>query len=315
MRYILRADASPLIGAGHVMRSSVIAEELIAQGMEVVFLGKISDLPWVSKRIDSLGFSQVLPSSENLISDPKSDVLILDSYTLPVDDVFIQQKNWKAIVAILDGYSPPYTSDLRIQLSLNSEAMDKFKTKTLFGPKYIPIRKTLKENLKLEENDPLNILVVGGGANTFDFAIVIAFALKKISTTFNAKIFTDSIVPKTFDSRFVFTRIGEIYDELTLSADLAFTTASTVCLELLAQGVPIGIGCAVENQEQFYRELSGLKIAAPIGQFESGEWRINAETISNLVNLKTLRRELHLNAEGLVDFEGGKRIVNEILKL
>lgn len=315
MRYILRADASPLIGAGHVMRSSVIAEELIAQGMEVVFLGKISGLPWVSKRIDTLGFSKVLDTSENLISDPKSDVLILDSYTLPLDDVFIQQKNWKAIVAILDEFSPSYISDLRIQLSLNCETNRKFKTKTLFGPKYIPIRKPLKENSKLEENDPLKILVVGGGANTFDFSITIAYALEKISTIFNANILTESIVPKSFDSRFFFTRIGEIYDELTLSADLAFTTASTVCLELIAHGVPIGIGCAVENQEQFYRELSGLKIAAPIGQYVSGEWRIHAETISNLVDSKTLRRELHSNAEGVIDFEGGKRIVKEILKL
>ena len=45
MRYVLRADASKILGAGHVMRSSAIAEELITQGAEVVFVGEISDLP------------------------------------------------------------------------------------------------------------------------------------------------------------------------------------------------------------------------------------------------------------------------------
>ncbi len=59
MRNVLRADASQSMGAGHVMRSSAIAEELISRGNNVIFVGRISNLPWVEKRIASLGFSQV----------------------------------------------------------------------------------------------------------------------------------------------------------------------------------------------------------------------------------------------------------------
>ena len=59
MRYVLRADASQTIGAGHVMRSSAIAEELIARGKEVLFIGKISNLPWVENRISGLGFTEI----------------------------------------------------------------------------------------------------------------------------------------------------------------------------------------------------------------------------------------------------------------
>ena len=59
MRYVLRADASQSIGAGHVMRSSAIAEELIARGEDVIFVGQISDLPWVEERIASLGFTHI----------------------------------------------------------------------------------------------------------------------------------------------------------------------------------------------------------------------------------------------------------------
>ena len=43
MRYVLRADAPEFIGAGHVMRSSAIAEELIARGENVIFVGQVSD--------------------------------------------------------------------------------------------------------------------------------------------------------------------------------------------------------------------------------------------------------------------------------
>ena len=47
MGYVLPTDASPTIGSGHVMRSSAIAEELIAWGEKVVFVGQISNLLWV----------------------------------------------------------------------------------------------------------------------------------------------------------------------------------------------------------------------------------------------------------------------------
>ena len=53
MRYVLRADASESIGAGHVMRSSAIAEELIARGENVVFVGYDWDLIDVSRLSDA----------------------------------------------------------------------------------------------------------------------------------------------------------------------------------------------------------------------------------------------------------------------
>ena len=89
MRYVLRADASQSIGAGHVMRSSAIAEELIARGDDVVFVGQISGLPWVEERIGTLGFTQIHNNPGDFNSNPNSDVLLLDSYEIPVSDDFI----------------------------------------------------------------------------------------------------------------------------------------------------------------------------------------------------------------------------------
>ena len=48
MRFIFRADASRENGSGHVMRSSVLAEEAISRGYECIFIGEISDLDWVA---------------------------------------------------------------------------------------------------------------------------------------------------------------------------------------------------------------------------------------------------------------------------
>jgi spore coat polysaccharide biosynthesis predicted glycosyltransferase SpsG len=139
--------------------------------------------------------------------------------------------------------------------------------------------------------------------------------LENTPAAFEANVFTDSEVTKCFDNRFIITPIGEVYDELIQSADLAFTTAGTSSFELIAQGIPIGIGCAVKNQEQYYTQLSDLDLAAPIGKFENGEWKLDSETVSNLVNSEELRRRLISKSTGLIDFGGAKRIVEEILQL
>ena len=111
MRYVLRADASESIGAGHVMRSSAIAEELIARGENVVFLGQISGLPWVEERIASLGFTMIHDYPSEFISKPESDVLILDSYEISIND------NNRSITMISKSYLLNITRDMENLLS------------------------------------------------------------------------------------------------------------------------------------------------------------------------------------------------------
>ena len=94
MRYVVRADASPSIGAGHVMRSSAIAEELIARGELVVFVGQIENLPWVKARVVNLGFAEICNNPSEFAPKHDSDILILDSYEISTDDSFIDFNNW-----------------------------------------------------------------------------------------------------------------------------------------------------------------------------------------------------------------------------
>jgi spore coat polysaccharide biosynthesis predicted glycosyltransferase SpsG len=89
MRFVFRADASLAIGSGHVMRSSAIAEEVIARGIPTVFVGSISKLPWVSERIQGLGFIDILDGPNDFKSDSIQDILILDSYEMRINDSFI----------------------------------------------------------------------------------------------------------------------------------------------------------------------------------------------------------------------------------
>jgi spore coat polysaccharide biosynthesis predicted glycosyltransferase SpsG len=318
MRYVLRADASRTTGAGHVMRSSAIAEELIARGEEVIFVGQISDLPWVNERVSCLGFSQIHDKSGNFISKPESDVLLLDSYEISIHDPFINPKNWQSIVSIVDELTPDYLCHLRIHPGLDSSWIGKSKTPILSGANYIPLRTSLSKNIRTRENNRygIRIVVVAGGSDPFGLVDEIANILAKIPEQFEAYLFSIPNSESTLDSRFKYVEMGHQLDELMKDVDLVLTTASTSSLEFLASGLCVGVICAVDNQGQYYDSLGKLGVAAQLGSrtFDN-KWELSEEKIHSLVISSELRSNLKAKAVGLIDFRGASRIVDAITTL
>jgi spore coat polysaccharide biosynthesis predicted glycosyltransferase SpsG len=318
MRYVLRADASLSIGAGHVMRSSAIAEELISRGEDVVFVGQISDLAWVEARIAALGFSQIHSNPTKFNSNPDSDVLILDSYEIEINNFFITSEKWLRIIAIVDELTPNYVCTLRIHPGLDDKWTGNSRTPILAGPKYIPFRSTLATNLHLNSNEKqfLKIAVVAGGSDPYDLVNEIAKILVKIPVLFEVYLFSRSNLDSEFDSRFHIVQVGQQLDELSRGADLILTTASTSSLEFLARGLCVGVVRAVDNQNQYYKSLGELGVAAQLGHRTSdNNWELEEKKIITLVTSSESRQKLKARAIGLIDFDGASRIVDAITNL
>ena len=318
MRYVLRADASKVLGAGHVMRSSAIAEELIAQGAEVVFVGEISDLPWVEDRIIGLGFTEIC--KDPLEFEPKSgsDVLILDSYEISIGDSFIAPLNWLHVIAIVDEKTPDYLCDLRIHPGLDITWVSDKTIPIIGGIKMIPFRSSLIrwKFTPIDNHHLIRIAVVAGGSDPYNLVYEIAKILCTFSEDFEALLFTNYSNFENLDSRFQFIEIGPRLDELTQNVDLVLTTSSTSCLEFIARGLCVGVICAVDNQEQYYRSLGQVGAAAQIGFRNSDNaWELEKEKIHLLIKSQEQRRNLTLRAAGLIDFDGAKRIVKAITSL
>lgn len=318
MRYVLRADASQTIGSGHVMRSSAIVEELISRGKDVIFVGQISDLPWVEERIASLGFTHIYNEASGFISNSESDVLLLDSYEIDRNDAFISPENWLHIIAMVDELTPNYLCTLRIHPGLDSNWVGSSKTPILAGPKYIPLRSSLSKNIHAEsqEHHKLKIVVVAGGSDPYGLVHEIAKILVSFSEQFEVYLFSNFNLDSPLDSRFRYIKVGHQLDELTKDTDLVITTASTSSLEFLARGLCVGIACAVDNQEQYYNKLGELGLAAQLGLRNlDNNWELNSEMISSLVTSSEFRGNLIANANGLIDFKGASRIVDAITTL
>jgi len=315
MRFVFRADASMTIGSGHVMRSSAIAEEAIARGIPSLFVGKISELAWVSERVRGLGFTQVFENSSEFIPDKNGDILIIDSYEIPTDDVFVQLRNWSKVVSIFDELTPDYSCDLRIHPGLTKAWPKRFSGSTLSGPKFVPLRKSIMNSTEHTPKGTLEVLVIGCGSDAYGFVPAVVNVLTKLTQDFHATIFTNSFLGMDLDERFSLSEIGLNLDLVANAVDLVFTTASTTSLEFLARGSVVAIGCAVDNQELYYKELSGGSYAAPIGKFLNNVWHLDTELIQELFSSETLRTKLRGNSADLIDLDGAKRIVDEILKL
>ena len=106
--------------------------------------------------------------------------------------------------------------------------------------------------------------------------------------------------------------LGAQLDKFASKCDLVFTTASTTAVEFIARGKALGIVCAVKNQERFYESLCGRRLAAPIGKYENGAWKMNHEKIHELTLSQDSRESLRQISFGFMDFKGASRIVDEI---
>jgi UDP-2,4-diacetamido-2,4,6-trideoxy-beta-L-altropyranose hydrolase len=317
MRFIFRSDASREVGSGHVMRSSVLAEEAISRGFECIFVGVISDLDWVSERIAKLGFAQVLEDEDLFQANDKSDVLILDTYHIPITNQFISRKNWKLVLSICDVFTPKYESDVELRPGLMKANTEQLVPIILSGPENILIRKGIaKSNKQQTFGEILKVLIVGGGSDPFGFVPAIAQVLGSFNMELEVHTFTNGETPEDSKVRFVTYPIGFDLDWAANMVDVVFTTASTSSLEFIAREIPTGVVCAADNQLDYYNQLGQLGCVSQIGMYNSNQvWDFNLALITELLNSQEKRESLKDATRGLIDLKGAKRVIDKLVSL
>jgi spore coat polysaccharide biosynthesis predicted glycosyltransferase SpsG len=317
MRFIFRADASKEIGSGHVMRSSVLAEEAISRGLECIFVGSILDLGWASERIAKLGFSQVLTNHDSFEPDSESDVLILDTYSLSLSDPFIAKKKWKLVLSICDEITPKYDSHIELRPGLVEVRSDRNVPKVLSGADYVLIRKGIgKSKRERSLRDFIKVLVVGGGSDPFGFVGAISEVLCSMNFKMDVHLFTNGVDIKDSKVRFVKHPIGSNLDLIANDVDVVFTTASTSSFEFIAREIPTGIACAVDNQIDNYAQLGSLGYAAQVGRYGSnGKWDFSLPSIRELLKNQEKQDSLRFSTRSLIDLKGAERVVNVLVSL
>jgi spore coat polysaccharide biosynthesis predicted glycosyltransferase SpsG len=312
MRFIFRADASREIGSGHVMRSSVLAEEAISRGYECFFVGRISDLDWVAQRISKLGFSQVLSVESAFTPNIETDVLILDSYSIPVANAFIAKENWKLVLSICDEISPRYVTDIELRPGLQEIGGAHDGPVVLEGAEFILIRKGIeKSSRKVDHVGVPKVLVVGGGSDPFGYVKAVTEVISSLGLKLEVHVFTQDAIPNGSEVSFVTHPIGSKMDLMASDVDVVLTTASTSSLEFIAREIPTGVVSAVDNQDNYYEELGRLGYAQQIGKKNSdGEWWFDRAEMVELLGNQRKRETLRDLITGLIDLKGAERVID-----
>lgn len=316
MRLVFRVDASSSIGTGHVMRCSAIIEEAAARGTSCVVIGQLGGLRWLEDRLLGIGAVHYEDEDSFEITDGE-DILVIDSYEIPVTHEFIQPKNWKTVVSISDDATPNYLASLVIHPGIDDFRSAESAYRVLKGTEFIPLRKSIKKSLRVNNSPLRKIVIFAGGVDNFGFALNLARYLKEISE-FNEAVFFSNPQSEitSLDSRFVVRDFGPLLDVELENADLVFTTASTSSLEIIAREIPVGICFSVDNQISYFEALTKEGVAFGIGNLNPAkDWELNKVAIERLITDSNLRDQLSANSSGYVDLLGSQRLVDEILKL
>jgi spore coat polysaccharide biosynthesis predicted glycosyltransferase SpsG len=321
MRFVIRADAYRMTGAGHVMRSSVIAEELIDRGHEVYFIGNLDEIPWVRQYISNLGFRGIYKPIDQFLTNKMTDILILDSYEISIIDPFIQPHKWRKIFVLVDDTTPSYAGDIYLHAGAETswkkpESLSS--SEFLVGLEYLLIRKSLrklKSEYIREKTQRMNILISAGGSDPFSFSENIVKILSTLTSNFHAYVLAPEFELPVGDSRFELIGLGKEYESILSVIDLVFTTAGTSSWEYLFLGIPTAVACAADNQQTNHHYLVDNSLAIDIGTLDSKNyWNLDTSFFSKIGIQDTYESKLNASNLKHLGLTGHQKVTDILLK-
>lgn len=215
---IIRADASSVIGTGHVMRCLALAQEMLKQGYFPLFV--CNRLDGTSGKILSqygIPFEEIENSADELedaretsrmASDKKARLIIVDHYGLKEPfRHFMKKENLQLMIIDDLGESDHITADIVLNQNMGAASLEQRYQKIapeallLLGEKYVMFRKDIIENgLKARRNrkeriEKLmrgeikpNILVSFGGSDILGLTSKTASMFREISPELYNKV-------------------------------------------------------------------------------------------------------------------------------
>ena len=327
---VLRADASDLIGVGHVMRSLALGEALLDAGFDVVLASvdlpagireearkcgvSVVDLPCVpfgpDDALATLAINgNVLVVDGYLFERNFFEILEIEKTNFAVIDDNVETKALAPLVVI--NQNPHATPEMYAHLSGNP--------KLLLGLQYALLRREVREATKLSLVPVAKkVFVAMGGSDFLQLTLPIVEGLKDldieicvaIGPTNSQRQQIEETVKLIARARVI--RQDNYITELATSS-LAILAAGSSLWEAAALGVP-SIGLIVaDNQNAASRANHGLGIAVSIDfrtEIKIKELRREVESWSELKSAKSTVKKLRVL--GSVDVDGAMNVTMNV---
>ena len=300
---LIRADAAPRMGTGHVMRCLALAQAALDEGLDVRMLCR-ANVGWLRERLEKERIPlHVLPDAPPAAEDPKALLRqlrqggVAGQRRLDIDDY---------------AHLPAYQCHVLLNQNPGAETLEYGGSigRRLLGPKYALLRREFaaaRESAvpRVPPAQPENILVTLGGGDFSDAlggigahmtgselagrtirVIQGAMDAERVRTAFAKCPARLEILPRVDDMA-----------ALLLDTDLCITAGGSTCWELCCLGVPFLTVEVAENQREICAWLEKNGIAPRVSAVAVRERLSGGNTAPDSV------------VQGLVDGIGALRVV------
>ena len=336
---VIRADAGPASGVGHVMRCLALAQAWQDRGGEVTFL-TTTDSPTLKDRLCAEGMNVADLAAEpgsprdiratvELLARLRAAWVVADGYRFGT--VYQQAvKDAGRLLLVVDdyGHADQYVCDLLLNQNLHAEERLYPKrhrhTDLLLGPRHALLRREFwpAEGGPQETADiAAKVLITLGGGDPAGVAAKVLQAFQEPGLEeFEATVVTGALGSHCQQLEAV--EHGDIRIEhdprnmraLMAWADMAVSAAGSTCWELARMGLPSILIILAENQRPIAESLQAAGVAQCLGW---GERLSPGRLVDELLHIARDRvrrsRMSHLGRQ-LVDGHGAARVVEAMMK-
>lgn len=328
---VIRADATPQMGAGHIMRCLALAQAWREKGGDASFV--VANIaPFVTKRLSREGFEtrtlKTSPGSEDDASKTRTITAEIGAKWLALDGYHFNSRYLRIArhpgpnLLLIDDLGREDCDGEYAHLVLNQNLHAKASMypglrhrKLLLGPRFALLRNEFARpahSLRRFPDVALNVLVsIGGGTQDRTLETMLA-AIAMLPHKVNVKVVGGGkAMPHPASATTGNIEFGhEVQDMSVLMdwADAAVSAAGSTCWELCRSGVPSVVVDVAPNQVPVAEELDarGVSIYVPGAQLSPDRM---ARALSRLLADRERRREMAERGMELVDGKGSARVV------
>ncbi len=342
-KLLIRADAGPMVGTGHVMRTLALGQAWKRQGGSVAFV--CGDLPHgLFKTIEAEDFQiYQVRNGQCAVADAKDTVeiasaiqpnwIVLDGYRF--DDTYQRTfRNIDARLMIIDDHPQARNRRADIVVNQNLKASTDLhhrsgQARILAGPEFALLRSEFTDfHRERRKPRPIRrqarrILITMGGVDPDNWTLK---TLQVLSDLNRQRLIVDCVTGPFYEhltelAHFKKTanlslRVHRNVDRMSAlmeRVDLAITSGRSTCFELARCGVPSIVMAIAEDQWPVVQSMScnNVMISIDCEDWEATkhqrEFRL-AASVQQLINDPERRREMSASGMQLVDGRGANRI-------
>ncbi len=342
---LIRADASTVIGTGHVMRCLALAQAWQLDGGKVVFLSHcesnalrqliveagIEFISLTNPHPDSQDLQATLDSLRRCTDEAKenSTWLVLDGYHFdPGYQQEVRTAGYRLLVIDDLAHFPVYHADILLNQNLG---FDKYKykcdsdTTLLLGSQYMLLRQEFRAWIGWQRQIPKvanKVLITMGGSDLDNVTLKTIYALENVdvigleavvvvgSSNPHYRILQSAIHNMQLNIHLV-SNISNM-PELMAWADVAISAGGSTFWELAFMQLPSLVIAIADNQSDLVKQLEDSKMAVNLGWHQDIRPSLITQSLTRLLMSYEERTALMQREEAQIDGDGVDRVLMRI---